>query len=81
MKIIAKYGIDIHELRIRYDRDRNEVQVANVKPKFLSFNDFDYEWKIAEVMEYKISLGGYWPLAQVGRTGRAGGANERRVTG
>lgn len=53
VKIVAKYGIDIHELRIRYDKERNEVLVANVKPKFLSFNDFDYEWKIAEVMEYK----------------------------
>ncbi|HNQ38897.1 MAG TPA: hypothetical protein PKJ58_13110, partial [Prolixibacteraceae bacterium] len=53
VKIVAKYGIDIHELRIRYDQERNEVLVANVKPKFLSFNDFDYEWKIAEVMEYK----------------------------
>lgn len=53
VKIIAKYGIDVHDLRIRYDRDRNEVRVAHVKPKFLSFNDFDYEWKIAEVMEYK----------------------------
>ncbi len=54
VKIIAKYGIDIHDLRVRYDREKNEVLVANVKPKFLSFNDFDYEWKIAEVMEYKI---------------------------
>lgn len=53
VKIAAKYGIDIHELRIKYDKERNEVMVANVKPKFLSFNDFDYEWKIAEVMEYK----------------------------
>jgi hypothetical protein len=53
VRIVAKYGIDIHELRIKYDREKNEVLVANVKPKFLSFNDFDYEWKIAEVMEYK----------------------------
>ncbi len=51
-KIVAQYGIDIHELRIKYDREKNEVLVANVKPKLLSFNDFEYEWKIAEVMEY-----------------------------
>ncbi len=49
VKIAAKYGIDIHELRIKYDKERNEVMVANVKPKFLSFNDFDYEWKSPEL--------------------------------
>lgn len=53
VKIIARYGIDLKELRIKYIAEKNEVLVANVNPKFLSFNDFDYEWKIAEVMEYK----------------------------
>lgn len=66
VKIIAKYGIDVHDLRLQYDREKNEVLVANVKPKFLSFNDFDYEWKIAEVMEYKIPLVGvgHWRKSQ-----------------
>lgn len=66
VKIIAKYGIDVHDLRLQYDREKNEVLVANVKPKFLSFNDFDYEWKIAEVMEYKIPLvgTGHWRKSQ-----------------
>ncbi len=53
VKIIARYGIDLKELRLKYNREKNEVLVANVNPRFLSFNDFDYEWKIAEVMEYK----------------------------
>lgn len=67
VKIVAKYGIDVHDLRIRYDRDRNEVRVAHVKPKFLSFNDFDYEWKIAEVMEYKKPWvgAGHWRKSHV----------------
>ncbi len=66
VKIIAKYGIDVHDLRLQYDREKNEVLVANVKPKFLSFNDFDYEWKIAEVMEYKTPLvgAGHWRKSQ-----------------
>jgi hypothetical protein len=54
VKIVARYGIDLKELRIRYNKGRNEVEVANINPKFLSFNDFDYDWKIAEIMEYKI---------------------------
>ncbi len=53
VKIIARYGIDLKELRIKHNRENNELTVANLNPKFLSFNDFDYEWKIAEVMEYK----------------------------
>ena len=52
VKIVARYGIDLKELRIRYNPLKNEVEVANVNPRLLSFNDFDYEWKIAEVMEY-----------------------------
>lgn len=54
VKIIARYGIDLKELRIKFNEERNEVIVANLTPKFLSFNDFDYDWKIAEVMEYRI---------------------------
>lgn len=52
VRIIARYGIDLKELRIKQNREKNEVIVANINPRFLSFNDFDYEWKIAEVMEY-----------------------------
>ncbi len=54
VKIVARYGIDLKELRIKYNKVSNEVEVANIHPKFLSFNDFDYDWKIAEVMEYKM---------------------------
>ncbi len=53
VKIIARYGIDLKMMRIRFLKERNEIQVAEVQPRFLSFNDFDYTWKIAEVMEHK----------------------------
>jgi hypothetical protein len=53
VKIVARYGIDLKEMKVKFLRERNEIQVANVQPKFLSFNDFDYTWKIAEIMEHK----------------------------
>jgi len=53
VKIIAKYGIDMREFRFKYDRDTNILSIANINPRFLSFNDLDYEWKIAEILEYK----------------------------
>jgi Ca2+/Na+ antiporter len=53
VRIIAKYGIDLKELRIKYDEDLRILTVANINPKFISFNDLNYTWKIAEVMEQK----------------------------
>lgn len=49
--LIAKYGVDLNELRIRYDDD--EVRIANMNLKSLSFTDLNYEWIIAEVLEHK----------------------------
>ncbi len=53
VRIIARYGIDLKDLRVRIDQTDNSLTVANINPKFLSFNDLDYEWKIAEILEYK----------------------------
>lgn len=53
VNIIAKYGIDLKELKIKFDKGTNTVSVANINPKFLSFKDLDYDWKISEIMEYK----------------------------
>ncbi len=65
VKIIAKYGLDLRDLRVKFNDEKNEVIVANIMPKFLSFNDLNYEWKIAEVLEYKVPLIGerYWKLS------------------
>lgn len=54
IKVTAKYGIDLKELRIKYDRELNTVYVANINPKFLSFTDLDSNWIITELMEYKV---------------------------
>lgn len=53
VKVIAKYGIDVKDLKIYQDKSSNIVKVANVNPKFLSFNDLDYDWKICELKEFK----------------------------
>ena len=53
INIIAKFGIDLKELRFKYNPELNELIVANANPKFLSFTDLDYIWEISEILEYK----------------------------
>lgn len=62
VSIIAKYGLDLKDLRVKFNKETNEIIVANIAPKFLSFNDLNYNWKIAEVLEYKLPMIGeeYW---------------------
>ncbi len=55
--LIAKYGVDLKELRIKYTDD--EVLIANMNLKSLSFTDLNYDWIISEVLEHKTPyLGG-----------------------
>jgi hypothetical protein len=49
--VIAKYGIDLHEIKVKKQGD--EVLIANMQLKALSFSDLDYKWVIAEVLEHK----------------------------
>ncbi len=58
VNIIAKYGLDMKDLRVKFDPDKNELTVANIQPKFLSFSDLNYDWKIAEIFEYSIPIVG-----------------------
>ena len=53
INIIAKFGIDLQELRFKNNEQQNELIVANANPKFLSFTDLDYVWEISEILEYK----------------------------
>ena len=66
VSIVAKYGLDMKDLRVKFDPDKNEVTVANIKPKFLSFSDLNYDWKVAEVLEYTVPLIGekYWQTSK-----------------
>ncbi len=58
VSIVAKYGLDMKDLKVKFDSDKNELTVANIQPKFLSFSDLNYDWKIAEVLMYSIPLVG-----------------------
>jgi hypothetical protein len=51
VEIIAKYGVDLNEIRIKQVDD--EIQIANLNLKSLSFKDLNYNWVIAEVLEHK----------------------------
>ena len=56
----AKYGIDYRELRFKYIPASDELIVANINPKFLSFGNRKLEWEFFEVLEHRslIPLGG-----------------------
>ncbi len=56
VSIVAKYGLDLRDLRVKYNEENNEITVANINPKFISFSDLNYDWKIAEVLEYSTPL-------------------------
>jgi hypothetical protein len=58
VSIVAKYGLDMKDLRVKFNEEKNELIVANINPKFLSFSDLNYDWKIAEVLEYTVPLVG-----------------------
>ena len=66
VSIVAKYGLDLKDLRVKFNEEKNELTVANINPKFLSFSDLNYDWKIAEVLEYTIPLIGekYWQTSK-----------------
>lgn len=52
----AKYGIDCRELRFKYLPERDELIVANINPKFLSFGNRKLEWEFFEALEYKRQI-------------------------
>lgn len=53
VSLTAKYGIDIKELRFRYDSVSDVLTVANINPKFLSFGTRKIEWDFFEIFEYR----------------------------
>ncbi len=65
--LIAKYGINLQELKIKIDHTNKIISVANLKPKFLSFASINHEWKIAELMEHKKRpwiMRNYWKKSE-----------------
>ena len=51
VNIVAKYGVDLKELRIKTEGE--EVLIANMNLKSLAFTDLNYDWVISEVLEHK----------------------------
>ncbi len=49
----AKYGIDCKELRFKYIAEKDELIVANINPKFLSFGNRKLEWDFFEIYEFR----------------------------
>jgi len=62
VKVSARYGIDLKQLRLKFDKEARKLYIANLQPKLLSFNDINYIWEIAEILEYKKPFIGsnYW---------------------
>ena len=52
----AKYGIDLKELRFKYLPESDELVVANINPRFLSFGNRKLEWEFFETLEYRRQL-------------------------
>jgi len=52
----AKYGIDLKELRFKYMPENDELIVANINPRFLSFGNRKLEWEFFEALEYKRQI-------------------------
>ncbi|HMU47934.1 MAG TPA: hypothetical protein PKC72_16295 [Chitinophagaceae bacterium] len=66
VSIVAKYGLDLKDLKVKFNEEINELTVANIQPKFISFSDLSYDWKIAEVLQYDVPLMGekHWETSK-----------------
>ncbi|MBN1144153.1 MAG: hypothetical protein JXA72_07010 [Bacteroidales bacterium] len=49
---VAKYGIDIRNLKYKIDEEKKEISIANANPGFLSFSRRNCVWEIAEILEF-----------------------------
>ncbi len=61
--LVAKYGVNLKDLKVRIDHDGKQIFIGNLHPKFLSFAEINHEWKIAEMMEHKKRpwiISNYW---------------------
>lgn len=53
VSLTAKYGLDIKDLRFRYIPENDELIIANINPKFLSFGNRKLEWGFFEIFEFR----------------------------
>ena len=53
VSLTAKYGLDIKDLRFKYIQKNDELILANINPKFLSFGNRKLEWGFFEIFEFR----------------------------
>ncbi len=67
IQLVAKYGVNLKDLKVKIDHQNKMIYIAGLHPKFLSFSDINHEWKIAEMMEHKkrpLNFGNYWKKSE-----------------
>ncbi len=65
--LVAKYGVNLKDLKVQIDHDQKTIFIGNLHPKFLSFSEINHEWKIAEIMEHKKRpwiISNYWKKSE-----------------
>ena len=63
MRLVAKYGVNLKDLRVQINHQNKEILISNLNPKFLSFSEINHDWKITEMMEHKKRpwiISNYW---------------------
>ncbi len=61
--LVAKYGVNLKDLKVQIDHPNKVIYISNLTPKFLSFAEINHDWKIAEMMEHKKRpwiISNYW---------------------
>jgi len=67
LHLVAKYGVNLKDLKVQIDHQNKEIFIGNLQPKFLSFSEVNHEWKIAEMMEHKKMpwlISNYWKKSE-----------------
>ena len=67
IQLVAKYGVNLKDLKVKIDHQNKLIYIAGLQPKFLSFSEVNHEWKIAEMMEHKkrpLNFGNYWKKSE-----------------
>ncbi len=67
IQLVAKYGVNLKDLKVKIDHQNKLIYIAGLHPKFLSFSEINHEWKIAEMMEHKkrpLNFGNYWKKSE-----------------
>ncbi len=67
IQLVAKYGVNLKDLKVQIDHHNKMIYISNLQPKFLSFSEINHEWKIAEMMEHKKRpwiISNYWKKSE-----------------